>query len=87
VRREIGPECSLDAAEIAESVDGARDDSSALGSAMTRVDSERCCCWWNALIGVGRRQDAAWRAMLAEEMAVGRSKDNMVVFSFNTWSI
>jgi len=42
VRREIGPECSLDAAAMAESVDGARDESSALGSAMTRVDSERC---------------------------------------------
>jgi hypothetical protein len=38
VRRDIGPECSFDAAVIAESVDGARADPSLVSSATTSVD-------------------------------------------------
>jgi hypothetical protein len=41
VRREIGPECSFDAAVIAESVAGDRVDPSVVGSATTRVDCKR----------------------------------------------
>ena len=42
VRREIGPECNLDAAVMAESVAGERADPS-IGSATTSVDCARCC--------------------------------------------
>ncbi len=38
VRSEIGPECSLDAAVMAERVDGAMADPSLVSSATTRVD-------------------------------------------------
>ena len=43
VSRDIGPECNLDAAAIAESVDGARADSSLEGSAITNVELEHRC--------------------------------------------
>ena len=43
VSRDIGQECNLDAADIAESVDGARADLSLEGSAITKVDSEHRC--------------------------------------------
>jgi len=75
VRREIGPECSLDAAVMAESVAGERADPS-IGSAMTSVDCARCCRW-NALIG-GRQHDNPC-ANLCEEAAV-RRMDIMVGF-------
>ena len=68
MRREIGPECSLDAAVMAESVAGERADPS-VGSATTSVDCARCC-WWNALIG-GRQHDNLC-ANLVEEAAVRR---------------
>jgi len=70
----MGPECSLDAAEMADSVDGASAESSCVGSAMTSVDCER---WWNALIGGRRHADR--RAMLIVEAAVGRMRDNMMM--------
>jgi hypothetical protein len=67
VSREIGPECSFDAAVMAESVDGARADPSLVSSATTRVDCERCSSWWwNA------PRQAARRAKLIEEVIAGR---------------
>lgn len=70
VRREIGPECSLDAAVMAESVDGERADPS-VGSATTSVDCARCCCCcWNALIVALQPDDLC--ANFVEEAAVRR---------------
>jgi hypothetical protein len=54
VSREIGPECSFDAAVMAASVDGAREES-VVGSATTRVDSDRCCAAVDDLTIAARR--------------------------------
>jgi hypothetical protein len=71
----MGPGCSLDAAVMAESVDGERVDPS-VGSATTSVDCARCCCcWWNAPIGGRKGEDLC--ANLVEEAAV-RRRDIMV---------